>query len=181
MRTRRGRWCALLLLAASLVAAGCARRPGADAAALRSHYRATLLGFAVLPPAPSDHPPVNEQTDAPAAARPAAAAAEESGLVDAPVATRDVELRIQVQHDSPVALAALTVEVQLLGPEGDDVERQHYRVLLDTSSIAAGPGSEVRSLLREVPYEPGERFHVFVRPEVPARERALYAEYLSSR
>ena len=125
-------------------------------------------------------PVVNEQKDhaSPAAAP---AAAEGQGLIDAPAATSDVELRVQIQHDSPVKLAALTLEVELLGPEGDDVERQHYRVQVDTSGIEPGPGGEVRSVLRQVPYAPGERFHVFVRADVPARERALYSEFLSSR
>ena len=175
---RGPRW--LTLVAVALVACACAG-PSArqDVDALRRHYRATLLGSMVLP-SPVGEPAVTEQKDhAPNA--PAADGAEGHGLIDAPAATHDIELRVQIQHDSPVKLAALTLEVELLGPEGDDVERQHYRVQVDTSAVEPGPGGEVRSVLKEVPYTPGERFHVFVRAEVPARERALYSEFLSSR
>jgi len=171
-------WLALALLTLT-ACAGPAGRQNVDS--LRKHYRATLLGSMVLPsPATSAAPAVNEQKDHSQTAPPTVTA-EGQGLIDAPAATRDVELRVQIQHDSPVKLAALTLEVELLGPEGDDVERQHYRVQVDTSAIEPGPGGEVRSVLKEVPYTPGERFHVFVRAEVPARERALYSEFLSSR
>ncbi len=125
-------------------------------AALRAHYRANLVGFMVLPGA--------------AAQAPSAAAA------GAPVAS-DLELRIQIQHDSPEKLAGLTLEVQRLGPDGDDVERQHERLWVDVSAIEAGPGGEVRATLRGVPYVPGERLHVFVRQSVPASERAAYREF----
>src|SRR5689334_6343187 len=140
-------WPALALL----VLAACAGpHPRQNVGELRRHYHATLLGSMVLP-APTGEPMVNEQKDH--AQTPAApVAADGQGLIDPPTLTRDVELRIQIQHDSPVKLAALTLEVQLLGPEGDDVERQHYRVQVDTSAIEPGPGGEVRSVLREVPY-----------------------------
>ena len=149
-----------------------------DVESLRRHYRATLLGSMVLPAAPQ--PAVNEQKDH-SQQTPQPVAGDGQGLIDAPAVTRDIELRVQIQHDSPVKLAALTLEVELLGPEGDDVERQHYRVQVDTSGIEPGPGGEVRSVLKEVPYAPGERFHVYVRADVPGRERPLYSEFLSSR
>lgn len=168
----------LVLVVLGLAACGgSARRE--DVTNLRRHYHATLLGSMVLPSRTAE-PAVNEQKDH---AQPASApvVTEGQGLIDTPAVTHDIELRVQIQHDSPVKLAALTLEVELLGPEGDDVERQHYRVQVDTSAIEPGPGGEVRSVLKEVPYAPGERFHVFVRAEVPARERALYSEFLSSR
>lgn len=173
-------WVAAASLLA-LAAGGCGGRAGnANVEELRRHYRATLLGFMVL--ASPAQPSVNEQKDhAAAASAPSAGSVEGRGLIDAPAATNDIELRVQIQHDSPVKLGHLTLEVQLLGPEGDDVERQHYRVLVDTSNVEPGPGGEVRSILKEVPYTAGERFHVFVRAEVPGRERALYSEFLSSR
>jgi len=173
-----------LALASGLVTLGGCGGPGnrADVEGLRRHYRATLLGSMVLPTTPQETPAVNEQKDhAPAPAGTGVGGAEGHGLIDTPSATSDIELRVQIQLDSPVKLASLTLEVQLLGPDGDDVERQHYRVLVDTSAIEPGPGGEVRSVLREVPYAAGERFHVFVRPDVPQRERGLYSEFLSSR
>jgi len=173
---RRATWLALAVLGF----AACAGPAGREKVeSLRRHYRATLLGSMVLP-ATATAPAVNDQKDHPTPKQ-APVAAEGQGLIDAPTATRDVELRVQIQNDSKVKLASLTLEVELLGPEGDDVERQHYRVLVDTSAIEPGPGGEVRSVLREVPYAPGERFHVFVRADVPDRERKLYSEFLSSR
>jgi len=138
----------------------CSASRGADrVAALRLHYRANLVGFMVLPAA-------NTQGQAPLSG---------AGL------SSDLELRIQIQHDSPEKLPGLTLEVQRLGPDGDDVERQHGRVWVDVSAIEAGPGGEVRATLPAVPYVPGERLHVFVRQIVPASERAAYREFQAGR
>jgi cytoskeletal protein RodZ len=197
---------AILLLAAVTVG-GCGRAesPAQRVERLRATYQVTLTGWVVEQPAPAATPPPlsespqstesrqsTESTESPAESAPEStvpvaaasatpvepAAAEDTAtgdLVAAPAPVNDIELALEVRVDDAQGLPGLTVEVALTDRAG--VEKEHYRVWLDTSAVRPGAPAKVAYILKEVPYTPGDLLTAAVRPDVPKAERAMYKEY----
>ena len=164
-------------------------------AELRGRYDAELNGFAVREvPAVVDVETVTpgEGEGAPAADEAAEEVMEEdAGVVDVageegeagegeemaeevPM-QKDVILDIVVRHDAPEMLPGLTLDVS--HADAQEVEKEHYRIWVDTATLAKGESLQVNETLEDVDFQEGDRFFVEVRRDVPPAERSEYREY----
>ena len=136
-----------LLSAVALLAGACAGDPALEIERRRAAYEATLQSFVVR-----DDP-------APEAA---------GGL------GRTLVLDVGVTWRGTDPLPGLTVDVSMAGPGGE--EKAHRRAWIDTSRVDRG-GAQIDIELADLPWEPGDGFHVEVRSPVPAAERGAYREF----
>ena len=136
-----------------LLGAGCASQEE-KTEALRSHYEVSLSGFTV----------VQEPQGGPA-----------------PALRQDVRLDAVLSHDGKTVetLPGLTLDVVQLGVGGDgqpDREKRRWRVWTGAAKVAGGGSAPVEVELPGVDYQPGDRFRVEVRRQVPPAERGEYRE-----
>jgi hypothetical protein len=147
----------VLLLIALLLGAGCASQEE-KTEALRSHYEVSLSGFTVV---------------------------QEPRGGSAPALRQDVRLDAVLSHDGKIeeTLPGLTLDIVQLGAgeesgkEGaPDREKRRWRVWTGAAKVAGGGSAPVEVELPGVDYQPGDRFRVEVRRQVPPAERSEYRE-----
>jgi hypothetical protein len=175
----------VLSLALALSFAACAKSGEERAAELRARYEAQLNAFAVRQqpeldldgaavPGPEGAGDAMPAGDAPPAGDPADVPADVPAAVPPPEVRQDVMLDILVSHTAPEKLPGITLDVSHVG--ADQKEKGHWRVWVDTSTLERGPGTQVTHVLEDVDYQPGDGFHVEVRPSIPPEERSQYLE-----
>lgn len=138
---------------ALLLAQACAR-PEEKIASLRSHYKATLNGFTVLQ-------------------EPAAGSLRQDVRLDLTLSREAEEGEDEEDRES---LPGITVDVVQSGAGGR--EKRRWQVWVDGAGLKAGSGPEARvhPEMKDVDYQPGDRFAVEIRPVAPG-ERAKYREF----
>jgi hypothetical protein len=129
---------------------GCGPGRAERIAAQRARYQATVNGWVV------------EQK--PGSQNPGGQSVEQS-----------IALDVQLSHDSPEALAGITLDVSHRG--ADKKEKRHLREWVDVAGLAAGDSRQVTLHLDGSGYSPGDLFRVEVREPVPAADRPLYREF----
>ncbi|MEM7481661.1 MAG: hypothetical protein AAF481_10845 [Acidobacteriota bacterium] len=183
-------WISLLSLCLlSLLAVGCAQpTPEERVAELRAGYTADLNGFVVVqqpvpmePMLDDDGNPVLDENGEPVMVDPTAVTEEAEGdqASDAapaavPVA-QDIKLDIMVNNDNYEKLPGLTLDVSQA--DSNEVEKNHWKIYIDTSEIARGNRSALVHTLEGVDFQEGDGFAVEVRSPVPAEERSEYREF----
>ena len=173
---------ALVLASITLLslAAACSKSPEERVADVRSRYRATLNGFVVReePIVLAEDAEIGEgmvgETAAEESADLAEVAMTEESFEPVPV-IQTVMLDIIVQHNSHDTVPGLTVDISMA--DGSGVEKGHWRVWLDTSSVVQATPTQFTHILEGVGYEEGDGFAAEVRHPVPVAERGDYKEF----
>lgn len=180
---------ALLLPMVALILAACPKSPEERVVEQRSYYKARLLGFIV------EADPVLADLTEEAAEEVAEAVAEEQaseGPMDAAAADagegeametaeatvsirQNVRIDILLQHDSPDKLAGITLDIEMV--DSNKVEKNVWKLWVDTTALAKGTGTQFGHLLEDVDYVEGDGFNVEVRSPVPSEERGEYREF----
>lgn len=175
------RLCALAALAVlGLAAVGLTACGPSDpqerVAELRGRYTAELNSFSVqeVPLEPEPLPGEEGEMEGEEAAAEEAAGGEGEGMEPVPV-RKDALLDILIQNRANEPLPGLTLDVTLV--DADKNEKARYRPYMDTSGLLKGRGESFIHRVEDVPYEPGDGFHVEVRHPIPAAERGEYREF----
>ncbi len=158
-------------------------------AELRSQYEAELNSF-VTREVPQEVDPVTpvpgeetgdeaiDETDTEATDEADDEAMEgEEGIVEEDLLPprTDVILDIVVRHSAPEMLPGITLDVS--HADADEVEKDHFRIWVETSGLAKGETLQVNETFEDVDFEEGDRFFVEVRHSIPPEERSEYWEF----
>ena len=176
--------CAVLLV---LVACG-GGSPEEQAERWRGMYSARLNtsqygSFIIQWPEPAPEPTMEEGAEPPAEEAEEAEMPEGEGEAaeaeePPPAGNPNIMLDILIQHDSPIKLPGVTVDITMADADGN--EKGAWKVWFDTADL---PKANVRSythVLEDVPWEEGLGFHAEVRHPVPVEERGEYKELSSA-
>ena len=106
-------------------------------------------------------------------------AADPSGAPRLVRLSQDIELDLTIRREpseeTPEGLPGITLDVDQVDAAGKS--RRHWRIWIETAGLAPGRELRVERELDDVDFAPGDGFRVEVRRDVPAAERAQYAEW----
>lgn len=142
-------------------------------AELRSQYEAELNSF-VTREVPQE---ADLETPVPGEETADEAMEGEEGIIEEDLLPPriDVILDVIVRHSAREMLPGITLDVS--HADAEEVEKNHFRIWVDTSGLAKGETLQVNETFEDVDFEEGDRFFVEVRHSVPPEERSEYWEF----